>query len=112
MPTYLSPEQLARDLALRDLTDPDSGSHAIQLLVDLAADTLNNAWGCAQRRSPGPRIVAIADNYDNLAFTPDAASRDARHTRYVDERQMLRSHASAMIPPALRALAAEPVDAG
>jgi phenylalanyl-tRNA synthetase alpha chain len=110
VPTYLSPEQLARDLALRDLTDPDSGPHALQLLVDLAADTLTNAWGCAQRRSPGPRIVAIADNYDNLAFIPDAASRDARHTRDVDERQMLRSHASAMIPPALRALAAEPVD--
>lgn len=110
MPTYLTPEQLARDFALRDLTDPDSGSHAVQLLVDISADALTNAWSCDQRRSPGPRIVAIADNYDNLAFTADAASRDARYTRYVDERQMLRSHASAMIPPALRALATDPVD--
>jgi phenylalanyl-tRNA synthetase alpha chain len=110
VPTYLTPEQLARDFALRDLTDPDSGSHAVQLLVDISVDALTNAWSCDQRRSPGPRIVAIADNYDNLAFTADAASRDARYTRYVDERQMLRSHASAMIPPALRALATDPVD--
>jgi phenylalanyl-tRNA synthetase alpha chain len=33
-----------------------------------------------------------------------------RHTRYVDRRRMLRSHSTAMIPAALRALAAEPVD--
>jgi len=110
VPTYLSPEALARDLALRDLSDPDGGAHAVQLLVDIAAGALAGAWGCATRRAPGPRVVAIADNYDNLAFTQDAASRDVRYTRYVDEHRMLRSHASAMIPPALRLLAAEPVD--
>lgn len=110
MPTYLRPEQLARDLDWRDLTDPDAGPHAIQLLVDIAANALTDAWGCTQRRAPGLRIVAIADNYDNLAFTPDAASRDVRYTRYVDEQRMLQSHASAMIPPALRTLAADPAD--
>jgi phenylalanyl-tRNA synthetase alpha chain len=110
MPTYLSPEALSRDLALRDLSDPDAGPHAVQLLVDIAADALVYAWNCDRRRAPGPRIVAISDNYDNLAFTAGAASRDVRYTRYVDEVRMLRSHASAMIPPALRALAADPVD--
>ncbi|MGI8792631.1 MAG: hypothetical protein ACR2H3_05555, partial [Acidimicrobiales bacterium] len=54
--------------------------------------------------SPGPRIVDVADNYDNLNFTADAASRDERYTRYVDDGRMLRSHSSAMIPPALRDL--------
>lgn len=110
MPTYLSANQLARDLALRDLTDPDCGPHAVQLLVDVAAHTLSRAWRCAQRRSPGPRVVRVADNYDNLGFSADAASRDSRYTRYVDEHRMLRSHASAMIPPALRTLASDPVD--
>ncbi len=110
MPTHLSPEQLARDLALRDLTDPDAGPHAVQLLVDAAAEALTRAWQCPQRRRPGPRLVAIADNYDNLGFTPDAASRDVRYTRYVDDRHLLRSHASALIPGALRDLAADPVD--
>lgn len=110
MPTHLSPDQLARDLALRDLTDPSEGPHALQLLVDLAVDALTDAWGSRHRRCAGPRIVPITDNYDDLRFTPEAASRDERYTRYVDERRMLRSHASAMIPPALRALAADPGD--
>ncbi|MBO0714062.1 MAG: hypothetical protein J2P59_04865, partial [Acidimicrobiales bacterium] len=110
MPTYLQPDQLARDLALRDLTDPDSGPHAMQLLVDLAAGALTAAFGCDQRLVAGSRIVPIADNYDHLGFTAEAASRDARYTRYVDEHRMLRSHASAMVPPALRALAADPAD--
>lgn len=110
MSTYLTPDQLARDLALRDLTDTKAGPHAVQLLIDLAADALTSVWGCEQRRCPGPRVVPVADNYDNLGFTPDAASRDARYTRYVDAGRMLRSHASAMIPPALRALTADPAD--
>jgi phenylalanyl-tRNA synthetase alpha chain len=110
LPTYLSAAQLASDLVRRDLTDPDGGSHAVQMLVDIAAEALIDAWGCVQRRSPGPRIVTISDNYDNLRFTVDAASRDTRYTRYFDEHRMLRSHASAMIPPALRALADDPVD--
>ena len=110
MAPYLTPEQLARDLATRDLADPGGGPHAVQALVDIAAEALRTRWHCAERRPPGPRIVTIADNYDNLGFTPEAASRDRRYTRYVDARRMLRSHTSAMVPPALRALAADPVD--
>ncbi|HEY6414898.1 MAG TPA: hypothetical protein VIX41_01630 [Acidimicrobiales bacterium] len=110
MPQYLTTEQLTRDLALRDLTDPAAGPHAIQSLVSLATDALVAEWACPTRPSPGPRIVPIADNYDNLGFTADAASRDARYTRYVDAHRMLRSHSSAMVPPALRALTADPLD--
>jgi phenylalanyl-tRNA synthetase alpha chain len=110
VPPYLTTEQLARDLALRDLSDPAAGPHAIQSLVGLAVDALVAAWACPTRPSPGPRIVPIADNYDNLGFTAGDASRDARYTRYVDARRMLRSHSSAMVPPALRALAADPLD--
>lgn len=108
--TYLTPDQLDRDLALRDLTDAGAGPHAVQQLVDLAANALTRAWDCEQRRCPGPRVVAVADNYDNLGFTGDAASRDVRYTRYVSPDRMLRSHSSAMIPPALRALADDPSD--
>jgi hypothetical protein len=38
--TTLSPSRLAQDLGVRDLTDPDQGRHAIQLLVDTAAASL------------------------------------------------------------------------
>jgi phenylalanyl-tRNA synthetase alpha chain len=110
VPTYLTTDQLERDLALRDLTDPSAGPHAIQSLVAVAADALVAAWACPARPSPGPRVVPIADNYDNLGFTAGAASRDARYTRYVDAQRMLRSHSSAMVPPALRTIAADPPD--
>ena len=110
MPSALSPEHLTRDLAVRDLTDPDQGPHAIQLLVAAVADRLAEAWRCEVRRHRGPRVVPIEENYDRLRISPEAASRDVRYTRYVDDRRMLRSHASAMIPAALRALAAQPAD--
>jgi phenylalanyl-tRNA synthetase alpha chain len=107
MPVHLSPEQLCRDLDVRDLTDPHQGPHAIQILVDQAVDALKTAWKADVHWCQGPRIVPVEDNYDNLLIGPEAASRDARYTRYVDDLRMLRSHSSAMIPPALRAVAIE-----
>ncbi|WP_328616390.1 hypothetical protein OHS18_07205 [Amycolatopsis sp. NBC_00355] len=53
-------------------------------------------------------MVTVADNYDNLGYDPADVSRDARYTRYLDADRMLRSHSSALIPAALRALAANP----
>ncbi len=106
----LTPTQLTRDLGVRDLTDPAAGPHAIQLVVDRAVEALATRWGCEVRRWPGDRIVTIADNYDNLGYDPSDVTRDARYTRYVDENRMLRSHSSAMIPAALRSLAASPAD--
>jgi phenylalanyl-tRNA synthetase alpha chain len=106
----LSPAQLAADLAVRDLTDPDQGGHAIQLLVDAAVTSLAAAWNCQVRWHRGPRVVPVADNYDRLRIPADAVTRDVRYTRYVDRDHLLRSHATAMIPAALRALAADPAD--
>jgi phenylalanyl-tRNA synthetase alpha chain len=73
----LTPSQLARDLAVRDLTDPTEGGHAIQLLIDAAI-------------APSPRA--------GTARCDGTASR------------MLRSHSTAMVPSALRTLAAELAD--
>lgn len=107
---YLSPVQLQRDLGLRDLSDPAEGPHAIQVLAGQAVGSLARAWNCEVRWCRGPRIVPVADNYDRLGYPPDAVTRDARYTRYVDAGHMLRSHSSAMIPPALRRLALQPGD--
>jgi phenylalanyl-tRNA synthetase alpha chain len=104
----MSNTQLQRDLALRDLSDPDQGQHALQLIVERAVDALAQRWGCEVRWCRGPRIVPITDNYDNLGYQSAAVTREARYTRYVDEGRMLRSHSSAMVPPALRHLASEP----
>jgi phenylalanyl-tRNA synthetase alpha chain len=101
----LGPEQLSRDLAVRDLTDVSAGAHAIQLLVDDAVTCLQLRWESAVLRRPGPRIVSVADNYDALLVSQEAVTRDSRYTRYVAPGQMLRSHSTAMVPAALRALA-------
>ena len=94
--TTLSPTQLARDLGERDLTNPDQGRHAIQLLVDAAVAGPAAGWGCQVRRRRGPRVVPVEDNYDRLRIGPDAVTRDVRYTRYVDERRLLRSHSTAV----------------
>ncbi len=101
----LSPEQLARDLSVRDLTDPHEGAHAVQLVLERVVQALASHWNCAVRWHRGTRIVPVADNYDLLGYDSADVTREARYTRYVDERRMLRSHSSALIPAALRELA-------
>jgi phenylalanyl-tRNA synthetase alpha chain len=101
--TPLSPDELHSALALRDLTDPAQGPHAVQLIVDELRAALAHAWPSTavwvRRDHP---VVPLADNYDNLGYAADAVTREARYTRYVSPGEVLRSHTSAMVPPALR----------
>jgi phenylalanyl-tRNA synthetase alpha chain len=108
----LSAEQLSRDIAIRDLSDPADGPHAIQLIAVAAVCALEAAWNragpsCAIRWCRGPRIVPVSDNYDRLGYDPADVTRAVRYTRYVDEGRMLRSHSTAIVPSALRQLATE-----
>ena len=108
MTTLLSPHDLEAALELRDLSDPASGPHAMQALLDDVLAALAGAWRCTvdvQRRRP---LVSVEDNYDRLGYAPADITRDARYSRYAAETVMLRSHTSAGVPPALRALAADP----
>ena len=106
MTTLLSAHDLQVALELRDLSDPADGPHAMQLLLDEVLGALSGAWPCAldvQRRRP---LVSVEDNYDRLGYAAADITRDARYSRYAAETVMLRSHTSAGVPPALRALAA------
>jgi phenylalanyl-tRNA synthetase alpha chain len=103
----LTADQLDAALTCRDLTDPAQGPHAVQLVVDRIEHTLTSAWGIPVRRDPGPRIVAVADNYDRLRYSPEAVTRDSRYTRYVGDGMMLRSHTTARIPHLLPAINGE-----
>ncbi|WP_369134203.1 hypothetical protein [Modestobacter sp. I12A-02662] len=108
MTTLLSTADLQAALELRDLSDPASGPHAMQSLLDDVLAALTGAWHCTldlQRRRP---LVSVEDNYDRLGYAAADVTRDARYSRYVAETVMLRSHTSAGVPPALRALAAAP----
>lgn len=107
----LSPEQLERDLAIPDLSDPADGRHAVRLVAEEAVAALAAAWNrdgtaCEVRWCRGPRVVSIADNYDRLGYDPADVTRESRYTRYVDDQRMLRSHATAIVPRALSDLAA------
>ncbi len=107
-PRTLDPDALRRALALRDLTDPARGPHAMQLLLGRVVDALAARWGCAVRTHRASPVVSVADNYDRLHYPPGGADRDARHTRYVGPDALLRTSTTALVPPALRRLAAGP----
>jgi phenylalanyl-tRNA synthetase alpha chain len=104
--SVLTSAELHAALALRDLTDPAQGPHAIQLIVDSVRTALGHAWPYTEiwTRRDHP-VVTLADNYDNLGYAGDAVTREERYTRYASPTEVLRSHTSAMIPPALRELA-------
>ena len=101
----LDPDSYGRLLALRDLTDGALGPHAMQLLVQHALDTLRASWNCPVVLHRAPPLVPVTDNYDDLGYPPDGASRDARYTRYLTPELLLRTQTSAMIPRALRMIA-------
>jgi phenylalanyl-tRNA synthetase alpha chain len=104
--THLPSDALARDLSIRDLTDPAQGLHALQLLLDEIISSLQRRWPETEVRVVrDDPVVTLADNYWNLGYAPDAVTVDSRYTRYVNEDHVLRSHSSALIPPALRAMA-------
>lgn len=103
----LSLPQLITALSTRDLTDPDQGPHALQLLVNHAVDALTDLWACPARVIRTRPVVPVADNYDHLGYRADAVAREVRYTRYVSDGCVLRSHTSAGIPPAMRRLARE-----
>jgi phenylalanyl-tRNA synthetase alpha chain len=101
----LSAEEARRALSIRDLTDPGQGPHALQSLIHEAQTALSGRWkvdAWVRRSSP---IVSISDNYDCLHYSAEACARDARYTRYLCDAALLRTHTSALVPPALRELA-------
>src|ERR1043165_6343089 len=105
---YLDLEQLRAALAVRDLSDPTHGAHAIQLVCDAITGALTAAWGAALRVVRASPVVTARDNYDRLYYPPDGVARAARYTRWIGPGVVLRTQTSAAIPPALDALARDP----
>jgi phenylalanyl-tRNA synthetase alpha chain len=69
----LSLEAYRRAVAIRDLTDPGHGPHALQLLVDVAVAALKASWGVPALLWRTNPIVPIEDNYDRLGYPPEAS---------------------------------------
>jgi hypothetical protein len=50
----------------------------------------------------------VHPNYERLRISSDAVAREARYTRYVEDGEVLRTHTSAIVRPALDRLAVDP----
>lgn len=105
---YIDLEQLRAALAVRDLSNPAHGAHAIQLACDAVTGALAAAWGATLRVVRASPVVTARDNYDRLYYPPDGVARAARYTRWIGPGVVLRTQTSAAIPPALDALARDP----
>jgi phenylalanyl-tRNA synthetase alpha chain len=103
MHTPITSAELVRALALRDLSDPAAGPHAMQQILAAVTSAIESAWGCRVPVHRADPLVTVEENYTLLGYPPDAPARESRYTRYVDGRRLLRSHTSAMVPEALRA---------
>ena len=100
----LSKEALVKALNIRDLSNPEEGEHAIQLLIDKILSTLEKAWNCELHLYRETPIVSVYDNYDRLRYPEDGPARATRYTRYVCDTALLRTSTSAVIPRAMQAL--------
>ncbi len=102
--TIINKTALQKAINVRDLSNPEEGDHAIQLLIHQLLTTLSETWGSQvhiYRESP---IVSIQDNYDRLRYPKDGPARAARYTRYVCDTALLRTSTTAMIPRAMQTL--------
>ncbi|WP_346927768.1 hypothetical protein [uncultured Arthrobacter sp.] len=107
MKTYLTPAELQSALALRDLSDPAQGPHAMSLLLADVTTALERLWSIGVETHRLSPLVATADNYDRLGYSPGDVTRDSRYSRHVSPTVMLRSHTSAGVPALLDPLRAE-----
>jgi phenylalanyl-tRNA synthetase alpha chain len=98
----ISKERLAKALAIKDLSDPVNGVHAINLVVSKIFDYLAKkaGWPKPEIRRTSP-ISSVENDFDRLYFPPDNLTRLSRYTRYLDEKTILRTHTTAMIPDIL-----------
>ena len=104
MKNYLTSAELQSALALRDLSDPAQGPHAMSLLLADITTALERLWSIRAETHRLSPLVATADNYDRLGYSPDDVTRDSRYSRHVSPTVMLRSHTSAGVPALLDAL--------
>ncbi|WP_394940021.1 hypothetical protein [Psychromicrobium sp. YIM B11713] len=104
MTNDLSLSQLHAALAVRDLSDPANGEHAMQKMLADVVQALETEWQIPVQTHRLNPLVATRDNYDRLGYSAGAVTRDSRYSRHVSPTVMLRSHTSAGIPALLDGL--------
>ncbi|MBS0185977.1 MAG: hypothetical protein JSS34_06530 [Proteobacteria bacterium] len=104
-------EKLAHFLNIRDLSDPSHGPHAVNLVVDKIKETfsskLDNPSILFCRGGP---ISDVTEEFDALYIPSTDKQRSSRYTRYISEKQILRSHTTALIPRFLKKIRSENIN--
>lgn len=101
---------IAEAIALPDLTDPRHGIHAMQLLLEAIHTALALGPGCQRQLVRSSPVIPLENNYDRLGYPPEGAARDARYTRYLTDKLILRTQTSSAIPDLLSGLIDPPSD--
>lgn len=104
---FLSPESVSHALSLRDLTEKNTADHAVRLVLEeVLSGLFVRGWPRANIQT-GPRIVSAEENYGLLGYDPAEITLGSEHTRWVDERSLLRTQTTSQIPAALQHAAAD-----
>ena len=98
MSKHLTADQLVDALTLRDLSNPNQGAHAMQLLLDDIQHAIESLYDCELQRLSGHPLVRVQDNYDALGYPEDGPARESRYSRYLSKRWMLRTQTSCLVP--------------
>lgn len=102
---YLCARSVKEALELCDLTEQDSPTHAIGLLLNEVLEGLVLRGWPVGRILRGPRIVSAQENYGLLGYDPAEVTLGSEHTRWVDEHSLLRTQTTSQIPAALQRIA-------
>ena len=96
----MSSEKIKQALAIKDLTDPKNGVHAINLIIERIREALSQkeGWSTPEIRRSDSSISSVTNDFDRLYLPPDSPSRSSVYTRYITEEIILRTHTTAMIP--------------
>ena len=98
---FLTNEQLEEALAVKDLTLEESGPNPITLLLGKLSEELSAKFGGFPELRRSSPIVTVSQNFDDLLFPDDSISRSPIYTRYIDQKNLLRTHTSSMVPSIL-----------
>lgn len=106
----LTSAQLSAALAKRDLSDPDEGAHAVNIVVEHIRQALTQTWSISPETYRRLPIVTVSENYDRLYYPADAPARSERYARYLGRDLMLRTQMTSSIPELLAQIRGEQVD--
>lgn len=96
-------EKIEQALAIKDLTNPQNGIHAINLAIEKIKKPLSEkaGWPLLEVRRTDSPVSSVRNDFDRLYFPIDSPARSPVYTRYITEESILRTHTSALIPDIL-----------